>query len=125
MRTDVLQCLGRIHNKNDAFYVVSESQEGGIRQHKSGYDVRYTGAVDENVEGYREAVHFPKAGAHFPVQPADRRGHGVLQDDVQGRQDHGACSGDPDREMYHTALAMMKEAGYEHYEISNAALPGF
>ena len=30
-----------------------------------------------------------------------------------------------DREMYHQALAMMKEAGYKHYEISNAALPGF
>ena len=30
-----------------------------------------------------------------------------------------------DREMYHTALKMMKTAGYEHYEISNGALPGY
>ena len=30
-----------------------------------------------------------------------------------------------DREMYHTALRMMRTAGYEHYEISNGALPGY
>jgi len=30
-----------------------------------------------------------------------------------------------DREMYHTALRMMRTAGYEQYEISNGALPGY
>ena len=30
-----------------------------------------------------------------------------------------------DREMNHAALRMMKAAGYERYEISNCALPGF
>lgn len=29
------------------------------------------------------------------------------------------------RRMYHFAIAMLKEAGYNHYEISNAAFPGF
>ncbi len=29
-----------------------------------------------------------------------------------------------DREMYHEAISMLKENGYEHYEISNAAKPG-
>ena len=32
---------------------------------------------------------------------------------------------DTDRRMYHTAVKMLKEAGYHHYEISNAAKPGF
>lgn len=30
-----------------------------------------------------------------------------------------------DRRMYHNAVKMLKEAGYHHYEISNAARPGF
>jgi len=30
-----------------------------------------------------------------------------------------------DRDMYHTAIRMLKAAGYKHYEISNAAKPGF
>lgn len=29
-----------------------------------------------------------------------------------------------DRQMYHRAIALLGEAGYEHYEISNAAKPG-
>lgn len=29
-----------------------------------------------------------------------------------------------DRQMYHKAVAMLRDAGYEHYEISNAARPG-
>ncbi len=32
---------------------------------------------------------------------------------------------DLDRVMYHEAIREMREAGYEHYEISNAARPGF
>lgn len=30
-----------------------------------------------------------------------------------------------DRDMYHTAIRILKDAGYKHYEISNAAKPGF
>ncbi len=30
-----------------------------------------------------------------------------------------------DRKMYHAALSMLKNSGFEHYEISNAAKPGF
>jgi oxygen-independent coproporphyrinogen-3 oxidase len=30
-----------------------------------------------------------------------------------------------DRRMYHEALTLLKAAGYHHYEISNASLPGF
>lgn len=32
---------------------------------------------------------------------------------------------DVDRQMYHRAISLLKEAGYEHYEISNAAKPGY
>jgi oxygen-independent coproporphyrinogen-3 oxidase len=34
-------------------------------------------------------------------------------------------SDEEDRAMYHRAIALLKESGYTHYEISNAAKPGF
>ena len=34
-------------------------------------------------------------------------------------------SWEENREMYHSAAAQLKEHGYRHYEVSNAALPGF
>ena len=64
---DVLQYLGRIHNKNDAFTSFQRAKKAGFVQYQYGYHVRYPGAVDENVEGYRSAVHFLKACSHFAV----------------------------------------------------------
>ncbi|MBQ9891023.1 MAG: radical SAM family heme chaperone HemW [Firmicutes bacterium] len=34
-------------------------------------------------------------------------------------------SWEENREMYHSAIRQIKEHGYHHYEVSNAALPGF
>lgn len=44
--------------------------------------------------------------------------------DMYRRGEFDQISDELDREMYHRAIARLKEAGYEHYEISNCAKPG-
>lgn len=44
--------------------------------------------------------------------------------DMYRRGEFDQVPDDIDREMYHRAIAKLKAAGYEHYEISNAAKPG-
>ena len=44
--------------------------------------------------------------------------------DMYRRGEFDQVPDDIDREMYHLAIKKLKEAGYDHYEISNAARPG-
>lgn len=44
--------------------------------------------------------------------------------DMYRRGEFDQVPDDIDREMYHLAIKKLKEAGYQHYEISNAAKPG-
>jgi len=55
--------------------------------------------------------------------------YALYEEDVRKREKTGEasgqlCSEDEERQMYHVAEAMLQEAGYQRYEISNYAKPG-
>ena len=64
---DVLQYLGRIHNKNDAFTSFQRAKKAGFSNINMDIMFAIPGQSTENVEGYRSAVHFLKACSHFAV----------------------------------------------------------
>ena len=47
----------------------------------------------------------------------------LYTDYISGRAD--LPSWEENRRMYHLAADMLRDAGYHHYEVSNAAMPGF
>ena len=51
------------------------------------------------------------------------KGTRLYKDYTDGKVDLPAW--EDDRRMYHYAVGRMKECGYHHYELSNAALPGY
>jgi coproporphyrinogen III oxidase-like Fe-S oxidoreductase len=62
------------------------------------------------------------AGAYFHLLPDVRRGHGIFPAPCARRISAGS---DADAEFFEMTMAILKDAGYEHYEISNYAHPGF
>lgn len=119
----VLEVLGRIHNKNDAFYSYQRARKAGFEN--INLDIMF-GIPGQTMKMWKDTVRQcvflrPEHISLYSLQIEE----GTEMYDLVYRK----CSLRPvpdslDREMYHTALKMMKRAGYDHYEISNAALPG-
>ncbi len=118
----VLQILGRIHSKNDAFYAVQRAKKAGFDN--INIDIMF-GIPGQNMKMWKDTVretiflrpaHISLYSLHIGEGTEFYR---MVQDGEMTPTDD-----EEDRKMYHAALKMMKAAGYEHYEISNGALPG-
>lgn len=120
---DVLQYLGRIHNKNDAFTSFQRAKKAGFSN--INMDIMFA-IPGQSMKMWKDTVRqciFLKP-AHISLYSLQiEEGTEFYELYKDGKME--AVPEIQDREMYHQALAMMKEAGYKHYEISNAALPGF
>ena len=119
----MLQTLGRIHDKNDAFYAFQRAKKAGFEN--INLDLMF-GIPAQSMKTWKDTVRQciflrPEHISLYSLQIEE----GTAMYDMVYRE--GIMEPVPDavdREMYHTALKMMRRAGYEHYEISNAALPG-
>lgn len=120
---DVLEFLGRIHNKNDAFYAFQRAKKVGFDN--INMDIMF-GIPGQSMKMWKDTVRqciFLKP-SHISLYSLQiEEGTEFYEMYKSGRMK--AVPEIKDREMYHTALKMMKAAGYDHYEISNAALPGY
>ena len=120
---DVLEFLGRIHNKNDAFYTYQKAKKAGFEN--INLDIMF-GIPGQNMKMWKDTVRqcvFLKP-SHISLYSLQIEPGTEFYDMYKdGRMK--TTSDTYDREMYHTALRMMKKHGYEHYEISNAALSGY
>lgn len=120
----VLQILGRIHSKNDAFNCIQKAQKAGFKN--INVDIMF-GIPGQSMKMWKDTVRqaiFLRP-THISLYSLQIEEGTEMYSKVYETEEYEPVSVDVDREMYHTALRMMRTAGYEHYEISNAALPGY
>lgn len=120
----VLQVLGRIHNKNDAFYCVQRAQKEGFKN--INIDLMF-GIPEQSMKMWKDTVRQAifQRPTHISLYSLQVEEGTEMYQHIYETGKYEPTAEEIDREMYHTALKMLKTAGYEHYEISNAALPGY
>ncbi len=119
----ILNVLGRIHSKNDAFYSFQRAKKAGFEN--INLDIMF-GIPGQTMKMWKDTVRQcvflrPEHISLYSLQIEEgtEMYRMVYEDGIMEPVPEIT-----DREMYHTALRMMRRAGYDHYEISNAALPG-
>lgn len=120
----VLGVLGRIHTKNDAFYCYQRAKKAGFDN--INIDIMF-GIPQQSMKMWKDTVRqaiFLRP-AHISLYSLQVEEGTEIYRKIYKAQELEAVTEEADREMYHTALRMMRTAGYEHYEISNSALPGY
>ncbi len=119
---DVLRKLGRVHRAEDVIKTVQLARKAGFDN--ISLDLMF--AVPEQdmgkwVESMKKALALaPEHLSFYSLEIAD----GTVFGDMYQAGKLKETPVEEDRKMYHTALDMTDKAGYNHYEISNAALPG-
>ena len=119
----ILNLLGRVHDKNDALNAVRMAKKAGFDN--VNVDMMF-GIPGQTLKMWRDSLRQciflrPQHISLYSLQIEEGTQFYTM---VQ----NGTLEPTPDRidrTMYHDAIDMMEQAGYHHYEISNAALPGF
>ena len=120
----MLDVLGRIHNKNDAFYAFQRARKAGFDN--INLDLMFA-IPGQTMKMWKDTVRqciFLKP-SHISLYSLQIEEGTEFYKMIYERGELEPVPEITDREMYHAALSMMKAAGYERYEISNCALPGF
>jgi oxygen-independent coproporphyrinogen-3 oxidase len=119
----VLASLERVHSPDSVRRAFAEARTAG--HDNVNLDLIY-GAHGETVEGWertlRETISLgPEHVSAYAltVEPATPLGHQVA------RGERPAPDPDVQADMFQVACALLGEAGYVHYEVSNWALPGY
>jgi oxygen-independent coproporphyrinogen III oxidase len=120
-RDDELRRLGRLHSAERAVQAVSMARSAGFHNISidlmmwlPGQDVRQWLATVEDaisVGADHMSLYILEVYPHLPLKEEIER-HGWAQ-----------ASDDAAAEMYESAMAMLEDAGYEQYEISNVSRP--
>lgn len=121
---NILGILGRIHNKNDAFYSFQRAKKAGFEN--INLDLMF-GIPGQTMKMWKDTVRqciFLRP-THISLYSLQIEEGTEMYRMIYEKGQLEPLPEATDREMYHAALKMMKTAGYEHYEISNGALPGY
>lgn len=119
---DVLRTLGRIHTAGDAQRAFDDARAAGFDNVSMDLMFGVPGQTEETWEstvGILVSM-LPEHVSFYSLQ---------IEEDTKFYQDYKMgdmvpVTDEADRRMYHTAIQLLKDNGYEQYEISNAALPG-
>ncbi|MBR6352212.1 MAG: radical SAM family heme chaperone HemW [Firmicutes bacterium] len=124
---DILRSLGRIHDSKtalEAFRAVSDIRTGYRKAFSRNIDLMF-GVPGQTADIWKETLAQalelrPEHISFYSLQLEE----GTPLYDAYRLGSLTLPSWKENRRMYHMAVNMLKSAGYHHYEISNAALPG-
>lgn len=120
---NILKRLGRIHDAETFRKNFSDARRAGFDNINLDFMFSVPGhSIDIWLETLKEAVRLnPEHLSLYSLQIEE--GTPLFDMFVSGEIEQ--IPDEIDREMYHTAITLLKQAGYEHYEISNFAKPGY
>ena len=120
---DVLKTLGRIHKSKDARESFAAARAAGFDN--INLDLMFS------VPGADEDIWQDTLGQMLELSPEHISFYSLQIEEETPLYDmykngvFAEVTDEADRKMYHMAIECLKSSGYKHYEISNAAKPGF
>ena len=119
----ILRILGRLHDKNEAFQMIQTARKAGFDN--ISIDLMFgvpTQSIKMWTDTLRQGIFL--GPQHISLYSLQLEEGTDLYRRVFKEQSLSMISDQVDRQMYHEATAMLRDAGYDMYEISNACLPG-
>lgn len=122
-QSSLLNILGRIHEFSDVQQSVSMAKDHGIEN--ISLDLMF-GLPGQNLDMWVETLH-----AALELKPRHISCYGLIPEDgtpLKRDLDTGKLTlpnENDEREMYDTAIRVLHQSGFQQYEISNFALPGY
>ena len=119
----ILQAIGRRHNARQVLQAVENLRDKGIDN--ISIDLIY-GLPGQTLESWTRTV-----GQAIALRPQHISAYGLTYEEgtrLWRQRERGEVKEVPEEdciEMYKVLVEMLKAAGFEHYEISNFALPGY
>ena len=120
---DILRLIGRRHTVRQAVEAVSRLRDAGIAN--ISIDLIF-GLPSQTLASWTESVH-----RAIDLHPQHISAYGLTYEEgtrLWWQRERGEVTEVPEEqclEMYRILVEELKAAGYEHYEISNFALPGY
>ena len=118
----ILASIGRIHRRKDIFTAYEDARKAGFENVNLDLMFGLGGQTMEKwEETLREAIALdPEHISFYSLQIEENTPFYDLY--KAGKLD--TASDEAERRMHHKAIHMLRDAGFEHYEISNSAKPG-
>lgn len=119
----ILDFLGRIHNKNEALAAYQKARRAGFKNINIDLMFGIPGQTMKKwTDTVKQAIFLrPQHISLYSLSVEE----GTPLDEMFCRGEFELTPDIVDREMYHEALKLLRNSGYNHYEISNVALPGY
>ena len=123
MDDEVLKTLGRLHDSKGAKDAITKIIDAGFSNISADL---ITGVPGETLEGIRRDIKiFHDLGVKHISTYSLMLEEGTAFFDRYSKTIEDLIPQDKEREMYHGTRECLQNLGYETYEISNSALPGF
>ena len=120
---EVLKTLGRLHDANGAWDAIEKIKNAGFTNISADL---ITGVPGETLDGIKKDIKtFRDLGIKHISTYSLMLEEGTAFFDRYSKTIEEFISPETERDMYHGTRAFLNELGYETYEISNSALPGF